>query len=88
VTTDKGDWFMFDVGLAVQNLCLAAHGLGLSTVIVGLFIIEGSPRSWCSKRGEVVARPLWGPRQDRGTRRKKSEFVFCDGYRSGKINEQ
>lgn len=37
VTTKFGDWFMFDLGLATQNLCLAAHNLGLGTVIVGLF---------------------------------------------------
>ena len=34
--TDKGDyWFMFDVALAMQNLALAAHSLGLGTVNVG-----------------------------------------------------
>ena len=33
--TDKGDWFMFDAALAVQNMVLAAHGLGLGTVILG-----------------------------------------------------
>jgi nitroreductase len=35
--TDKGDWFMFDTALAVQNMALAAHALGLGTVIVGAF---------------------------------------------------
>lgn len=35
--TDKGDWFMFDTALAVQNMVLAAHGLGLGTVIMGAF---------------------------------------------------
>ena len=35
--TDKGDWFMFDVALAMENLALAAHSLGLGTVIVGAF---------------------------------------------------
>ncbi len=35
--TDKGDWFMFDAALAVQNMVLAAHGLGLGTVIMGAF---------------------------------------------------
>ena len=29
------EWFMFDTGMAVQNLCLKAHSLGLGTVIVG-----------------------------------------------------
>jgi nitroreductase len=36
-STDKGDWFMFDVALGVQNLTLAAHSLGLGTVNIGLF---------------------------------------------------
>ena len=37
VTTKFGDWFMFDLGIATQTLCLSAHDLGLATVIVGLF---------------------------------------------------
>ena len=35
--TDKGDWFMFDIALAMENLVLAAYSLGLGTVIVGGF---------------------------------------------------
>jgi nitroreductase len=31
------DWMMYDLGLASQNICLAAQSLGLGTVIVGLF---------------------------------------------------
>ena len=35
---EKGEhWYMFDIALAVQNLTLAAHALGLGTVIVGGF---------------------------------------------------
>ncbi|QTA88115.1 nitroreductase family protein [Desulfonema magnum] len=37
VTTKFGDWFMFDLGLATQSICLAAHNLGIGSVIVGLF---------------------------------------------------
>ena len=37
VTTKFGDWFMFDLGIATQTICLAAHNLGLGTVITGLF---------------------------------------------------
>ncbi len=37
VTTKFGDWFMFDLGLATQSICLAAHDQGLGTVVVGLF---------------------------------------------------
>ena len=36
-STRLGDWLMFDLGIATQSLCLAAHNLGLGTVIVGLF---------------------------------------------------
>jgi nitroreductase len=85
VTTDKGDWFMFDAGVATQNLCLAAHGLGLGTVVVGMFNhqkaaeILGVP-----KKVEVVAMtPLGVPARAGGTTKRKevSEFVFDDGYR-------
>ena len=34
---EERDWYMFDAGCAVQNVCLAIHALGLGTVIVGLF---------------------------------------------------
>lgn len=37
VTTKFGDWFLFDMGIAAQNLCLCAHCLGIGTVVVGLF---------------------------------------------------
>jgi nitroreductase len=38
---DKGEyWYIFDIALAVQNLTLAAHALGLGTVIVGGFNIN------------------------------------------------
>lgn len=36
--TDKSDyWYMFDIGLAMQNLTLASCSLGLGTVIIGAF---------------------------------------------------
>jgi nitroreductase len=36
-STKFGDWFMFDLGIATQTLCLTAYDLGLGTVITGLF---------------------------------------------------
>lgn len=36
-TTKFGDWFLFDLGLATQTLCLAAQSQGLGTVVIGLF---------------------------------------------------
>lgn len=35
--TRFAEWFMYDLGLATQNLCLAAHSLGLGSVIAGAF---------------------------------------------------
>jgi nitroreductase len=83
-TTVKGDWLMFDTGLAMQNLCLAAYDLGLGTVIVGLFDhkkaeeILGVP-----KNVEVVTMtPLGHPATEGSAPKRKelSEFVFYERY--------
>lgn len=82
--TAKGDWLMFDTGIAMQTLCLAAHGLGLGTVVVGMFDhqkageILGVPESV-----EVVAiTPLGYPASGASAPKRKelSEFVFYDRY--------
>lgn len=37
-TTSKGDgWEMFDAGIATQTFCLAAHAIGLGSVVLGIF---------------------------------------------------
>jgi nitroreductase len=82
--TNKGDWFMFDSGLAVQNLCLRAHSLGLGTVIVGLFDAPKAdallklPQDRCV----VVLLPLGFPaKPPTGSRRKEiSEFLRHETY--------
>jgi nitroreductase len=82
--TVKGDWLMFDTGIAMQSLCLAAHGHGLGTVVVGLFDhkkveeIIGVPQNV-----EVVAMtPLGHPASQGNPPRRKelSEFVFYERY--------
>ncbi len=35
--TEREDWYMFDVALALQNLTLTAHSLGLGTLHIGAF---------------------------------------------------
>jgi nitroreductase len=35
--TDKGDWFMYDSGIAMEHIVLAAWSLGLGTCHVGAF---------------------------------------------------
>lgn len=37
LATEKGDWYMFDCGLAVENILLSAWSLGLGSVVVGYF---------------------------------------------------
>jgi nitroreductase len=83
--TEKGDWLMFDTGLAMQNFCLAAHALGLGTVVVGMFDhkkveeILGVPQNV-----EVVAMtPLGYPATEGSAPRRKeiSEFIHYEKYR-------
>ena len=39
-TPKETGWQMFDCGIATQTFCLAAHELGLSTLIMGIFDID------------------------------------------------
>jgi nitroreductase len=84
--TDKGDWYMFDVALAMQNLVLAAHALGLGTVHIGAFdakkaaAVLGVPEGFCV----VEMTPLGYPDEDRTSVRKElSEIVYYDKYGAG-----
>jgi nitroreductase len=85
-TTVKGDWLMFDIGLAMQNLCLAAYSLGLGTVVVGMFDHKKAEEILrVPQNVEVVAMtPLGYPAAEgSGPKRKDiSEFVFSDHYGS------
>jgi nitroreductase len=82
--TDKGDWFMFDTALAVQNMVLAAHALGLGTVIIGAFdaaVVEqtlGVPPGY----RVVTMFPLGVPAQPGKAppRKELSELVFQDKW--------
>ncbi|MFC1981050.1 nitroreductase family protein [Chloroflexota bacterium] len=82
--TDKGDWFMFDVALAMQNLVLAAQSLGLGTVHVGLFDAEKAASILEVPEGFSVVEmaPLGYPDQVRDPRPRKelSEIVFYDKW--------
>jgi nitroreductase len=84
VTTKFGDWFMFDLGLATQSLCLAAWNLGLGTVVVGLFdhnravAVLGVPEGY-----ELVAMlPLGYPAKQPAApkRREISEFTHQERF--------
>jgi nitroreductase len=84
VTTDKGDWFMFDMGLAMQNLCLSAHAEGLGTVVVGLMDHKKAAEILrLPNTVEVVAMtPLGYPAAAGGVpkRREISDFVSHERF--------
>ena len=84
VTTKFGDWFMFDLGIAAQTLCLTASHLGLGTVIVGLFDHEKAAAALKTPEGfELVALiPMGYPvKISKAPRRKEvDEFVHVDRF--------
>jgi nitroreductase len=84
VRTKFGDWFMFDLGLATQNLCLTAHNLNMGTVIVGLFDQDKAKEFLGVPGGyEVVALiPVGYPAREakQSHRRQISEFVHYNTF--------
>lgn len=55
-TTSKEDrWEMFDAGIACQTFCLAAHDLGVGSVILGIFDESAVAKSISLPDGEKVA---------------------------------
>jgi nitroreductase len=83
-TTKFGDWFMFDLGISTQSLCLTAHNLNLGTVIVGLFDHDKAKDILKVPDGyEVVALvPLGYPAKEASAtpRKEIGEFVHYDTF--------
>lgn len=82
--TARGEWSMYDVGIAMQNLVLAAYSLGLGTVHIGLFDhrkveeLLGTPEDI-----EVIAMtPLGYPDEVIEARPRKAlrEIVYYESY--------
>jgi len=84
VTTKFGDWFMFDIGIATQNLCLTAKSLGLGGVVVGLFDQDKAKKVLGVPDGYevVVMVPMGYPAQDPKPPKRKeiSEFVHYEKF--------
>ncbi|MBM4445254.1 MAG: nitroreductase [Chloroflexi bacterium] len=85
--TDKGDWFMFDVALVMQNLALAAHSLGLGTVHVGLVDAPKAAAILHLPDGVVFVEmtPVGYPAEEPKAppRKELSEIVFQERYTPG-----
>ena len=84
LATDKGDWFMFDTGLACQNLMLAAHSLGLGTVAIGLFDAQKAAEvlEVPENVAVVLLLPLGWPDEEPQAppRRSLSELCFAEKF--------
>jgi nitroreductase len=84
VTTKFGDWFMFDLGIATQSLCLAAYELGLGTVVIGLLDHDKGKKVLGLGEGyELVALiPVGYPAKDSPApkRREVSDFTHHDRF--------
>jgi len=82
--TDKGDWYMFDAALAMQNLMLAAHALGLGTVQVGQSDAGKAAAVLGVPGGHVVVvmTPLGYPEQEGKAppRKEFGEIVFYEKF--------
>ena len=82
--TKFGDWFMFDLGIATQSLCLSAHKLGLGTVIVGVFDHNRAKEilNVAEKYEVVVLIPLGYPAKDSPAprRREIKDFSHRDTF--------
>lgn len=82
--TDKGDWFMFDTALAVQNMVLAAHALGLGTVIIGAFDAVQAEKAINVPKGYRIVTffPVGVPDQEGKAppRKELSELVIKDKF--------
>lgn len=82
--TKYGDWMMFDLGIATQSLCLAAHSMGLGTVIVGLYEHDKVQELLNVPKGydQVVLIPVGYPAKEPNVpaRRDISEFVHANTF--------
>ena len=84
LSTDRDDWYVFDVALAVQNLVLVAHSLGLGTLHIGAFDAGEAARVLKVPPGVVVIEmiPLgYAERVGKTPRRKElPEIASYESY--------
>lgn len=83
-STKFGDWMLYDLGLATQNILLAAFSHGLGTVVVGAFNHEVARSILHLPDGveAVTLIPLGYPDHDPGPPRRRAvdDFVHDNTY--------
>ena len=82
--TKFSEWFMFDLGVAVQNICLRAHELGLGTVVVGLIDHDACKQLLAVPEGYEVVAPISVGRpvavKNGPPRKSLDECVYLDRF--------
>ena len=82
--TDKGDWFMFDCGIAMEHFVLTAWSLGLGTVHIGAFDARKAEEALAVPEGYSVVSmtPLGYPDEAPDSRPRKpiDEILFLDRF--------
>ena len=83
--TDKGDWFMFDCGIAMEHIVLAAWNFGLGTVHVGSFDAKKTDEILHIPEGHNIVEmtPLGyfdDPTTKQTPRKPLSEIVFLNTF--------
>ena len=80
-STCFGDWMLFDLGIATQNIALAAHAQGLGCVVIGLFDHQKAGEILRTPKGvDVVAMiPLGRPAKVSRAPERKPVSAFCHG---------
>ncbi len=89
-TSKDDNWYLYDVGLATQNISLAAHDMGLGSVILGLFDADaaGKVLNLPDSVKVVTLMPLGVPvKESKAPPRKPlCEFVFKDQYENAWVS--
>ncbi len=82
--TDKGDWFMFDCGIAMEHFVLTAWSLGLGTVHIGAFDSRTVESILSVPEGYTVVSmtPLgyFDGQPDPRPRKPLDEILFLNGF--------
>lgn len=82
--TDKGDWFMFDAGIVMEHVALAAWNFGLGTCHVGAFDAKKVEEVLAIPEGYAIVSmtPLGYPdeKPDDRPRKAMKEILFLDTF--------
>jgi len=82
--TTKGDWFMFDAGIAMEHIVLAAWNFGLGTVHVGSFDAERAEKILNIPQGftivEMAPIGYFDEVPKPTPRRPLSEYIFLNTF--------